>query len=216
MVTVGGTIGRRIRTRSVFDAGEQVAQHGGRLGAALAHVEMRVGAVADEGVDQIDHAVRDIGVQVVGRDDRHVRPDDPAHPLEQHALGIVLLGRQRRAVGADIDAVDRQRRVQPALHRVEQFLEEVVLDRPVRLGHRQRDADRLPRPGRVHRRDKARRLGQHRRGRAARLADDGVAFEIGAGEEMRLRRRRRELVALDREAEEGDAGAACRPPALAR
>ena len=176
---------------------------------------MRVRAVADKGVDRIDHAVRHVGVQVEGRDDRHVRPDDAAHQFEQHAFRIVLLGRHRRAVGADIDAVERQRRGQPALDRGEQFLEEVVLDRPVRLAHRQRDADRLPRPGRVHRRDKARRLGQHRRGRAARLGEDGVALEIGAGEKMRLDRRRRELVALDREAEDGDAGAASRPPALA-
>ncbi len=53
-------------------AGEQFAQRRRRLGAALAHVEMRVGAVADKGVDQIDHAVGDIGVEVEGRDDRHV------------------------------------------------------------------------------------------------------------------------------------------------
>jgi len=41
--------------------------------------------------------------------------------------------------------------------------------------------------------------------RAARFGHDVVAFEIGAGEKMRLRRRRREFVALDREAEDGDA-----------
>src|SRR5262249_51909867 len=45
---------------------------------------------------------------------------------------------------------------------------------------------------------------EHRRRRGARLADDVVAFEIGARVEMRLGRRRRELVAFDREAEQGD------------
>src|SRR5207302_11273545 len=67
------------------------------------------------------------------------------------------------------------------------------------------DAERDPRPGGIHRRDKARRLGQHRRGRTARLLEDVLAFEIGAGEKMRLCRGRRELVALDREAKDGDA-----------
>ena len=135
-------------------------------------------------------------------------PTIAAHQLEQHALRVVLLGRHRRAVGADIDAVDRQGGNQPALDRVEQLLEELVLDRAVRLAHRQRDADRLPRTGRVHRRDKAGRLRQHRRGGAARLGDDVVAFEIGAREKMRLGRGRREFVALDREAEDRDAGIA--------
>jgi hypothetical protein len=40
----------------------------------------------------------------------------------------------------------------------------------------------------------------------AALVEDGVAFEIGASEKMRLRRGRRELVALDRKAEQRDTG----------
>ncbi len=167
---------------------------------------MRVGAIADKGIDQIDHAVRDVGVQVEGGDDRDLRPDDPAHQLEQRAFRVVVLGGQRRAMGAEIDAVERQRCGEPPLDGAEQFGEKTVLDRTVGLAHRQRDADRLPRSARIHRGDEARRFRQHRRRRAARFGQDVLAFEIGAGEEMRLARRRREFVALDREAEKGDPG----------
>ena len=166
---------------------------------------MRVGTIADKGVDPVDHAVGDIGVEVETGDDRHAGADDIADGLEEDALGVVLLRRQRRAMRADIDAVERQGRLEPACDGVEQLREEPMLDGPVGPAHRQRDADRLPRPGRIHRRDKAGGLREHRRGRRARLRYEVVALEIGVGEEMRLRRRRREFVALDREAEDGDA-----------
>ena len=150
-------------------AGEQLRERRGRLGAALAHVEMRVGAVADKGVDPVDHAVGDVGVQVETGDDRHAGADDIADGLEKDAFGVVLLCRQRRAVCADIDTVERQGRLEPACDRVEQLGEKPMLDRPVGPAHRQRDADRVPRPGRVHCRDKAGRLRQHRRGGRARF-----------------------------------------------
>ncbi len=154
----------------------------------------------------IDHPIRNVGVQVERRDDRHLRTDDATHQREQHAFRIVLLGRHGRAVRADIDAVQRQRSGQPALNCSQQLTKEFVLDRSIRLAHRQRDTDRMPWPGGVHRRDKAGRLGQHRRRGPARLGDDIVAFEIGAREKMRLCRGRSEFVALDREAEDCDAG----------
>ncbi len=165
---------------------------------------MRVGAVADKGIDQLDHAVGDIGVQIKARDDRHVRADDTPHGLEEDALGVVLRRRQRRAMRADIDAVERRCGLEPARDGVEELGEKSVLDRAVGFAHRQRNADRLPGPRRIHRRDKTRRLRQHRRGGSACLREDVVALEVGAGQKMRLRRRRREFVALDREAENGD------------
>ncbi len=141
-------------------------------------------------------------MQIQRRRDRHIGADDLPHLREQDAVRVVLLGRQPRAVRADIDGVDRQLRFEAALDRVEQLDKEGVLDRTVRLGHRQCDTDRRPGAGGVHRRDKARRFRQHARRRRARVLDDRVAFEIGASEKMRLGRHRRELVALDREAEE--------------
>jgi hypothetical protein len=186
-------------------AGQQLAERRGRLLAALAHVEMRVGAVADERIDRLHHAVGDVGVEVERRDDRHVRPDDLAHHREEGAFRVVVLGRHRRTVGADIDRVERQRRAQPGADRAEKFDKERVLDRPVRFGHRQRDADRDPRTDPIHCRDEARRFGQHRRRRPARLADDVVTLEIGPVEKMLPGGDRREFVALDREAHQGDA-----------
>ncbi len=162
-------------------------------------------------------------MQVEGGGDRHIGTDDVSDKRKQHAVRIVLLGRQGRAVRADIDGIDRQRGAQPTLDRVEQFEEKPVLDRAVGLGHRERDTNRNPRPGSVHRRDKARCLRQHPRVRRSRLGADRVTFEIGARGEMRLGRDRCKFIALDRKAKQchawqrsgrhaGSLRSFCRPP----
>src|SRR6516165_7414442 len=107
---------------------------------------------------------------------------------------------------ADIDGVDRQCRSESVLDGLEQLDKEGVLDRAIRLGHCQCDADRGPSAEGVHRNDESGRCRQHTRRRGARVFDYRVAFEIGAGEKMLLGRRRRELVALDREAEKCHTG----------
>ena len=79
---------------------DQAAQQRSRLGATFAHVEMRVGAVADEAVQQRDVGVRDVGVQVEGGDDRGVRSNDAPDQRQQRALGVVIRrssGRRRAA-----------------------------------------------------------------------------------------------------------------------
>ena len=96
---------------------------------------MRVCAVADKRIDGVDHPVRHIGVQVECRDDRHVRPDDVADALEHDAFGVVLLGRDRRAMSAEIDAIDRQGRCEPALEALYNVLtpeQKAVVDHPFR------------------------------------------------------------------------------------
>jgi len=167
---------------------------------------MRVRPVADEGVDRVDHALGNIGVQIQGRRDRNIGPDDLPYLGEQDTVGVVLRGRQRRTVRADVNGIDQQGRFETALNRAEQLDKEGVLDRSVGLGHRQDDADRYPGAGRVHRRDKPRRFRDHAGRRRPRIIDDRSAFEIGAGEKMFLGRGRRELVALDRKAEDRHAG----------
>ena len=166
---------------------------------------MRVGAIADKGVDRSHHALRHIGVQVEGRGDRHIGADDPAYPLEQEAIGVVLLGRQRGAVRADVDGVDGQRRFQALLDRGEQLDEEPVLDRSVGLGHREGYADGVHGPEASIAATKPGVSASMRGADGARLGEDRIALEIGARGEMRLGRGRREFVALDRKAEECDA-----------
>ena len=189
-----------------LDPGQHLPHRGGGLLAALAHVEMRVGAIADKRVDQIDHAVGHVGVQVEGRGDRHVGADDLPHHREQCALRVVVLGGHRGAVGADVDRIDRQGGGQPGADRVEQFDEEGVADRqpfgsviasamPIGV-HGPALSIAATKPG---------VSGQHRRRHAPRLAHDVVALEIGAGEKMRLGRGRGEPVALDRKPHQGDA-----------
>jgi hypothetical protein len=82
---LAGQLGHRRRHDRQPDAGqegtravEQPTQQGGRLGAALAHVEMRVGAVADEAVQQRDIGIGDIGMQVEAGDHGRVVADDAA------------------------------------------------------------------------------------------------------------------------------------------
>ena len=58
---------------------QQPAQQARRLGAAFAHVEVRIGAVADEAVQQSDIGFGHIGMQVEGSDNRHLRPEDTAN-----------------------------------------------------------------------------------------------------------------------------------------
>ena len=55
---------------------QQPAQQARCLSAAFAHVEVRIGAVADEAVQQSDIGFGHIGMQVEGSDNRHLRPED--------------------------------------------------------------------------------------------------------------------------------------------
>ena len=66
---------------------------------------MRIGDVGNQHIRRRDHMVRNIGVQVQGRDDRNVGADDIAHHLEQVAVRVRRYRRRHTAVGAEIDAV---------------------------------------------------------------------------------------------------------------
>jgi hypothetical protein len=189
-------------------AGQHLAQRVGRLRAPLAHVEMWVGAVADEDVDAVHHQPRNIGVEIEGGGDGHVGPDHLADHREEQPVGIVLLGGEGGAVRADIDAVERQRRQEAPPHLREHLDKEAVLDRAVGLGHRGEDRHRRPGPAAVHRCDEARGLAQHARARRARLGEKRLAGEICPRDEIRLPRHGRELVALNGKTKKRNAGRA--------
>ena len=138
------------------------------------------------------------------------RPARPAPTIwrtivEERAFGVVVLGRHRRAVRADIDPVERQRGLEAGAIVASSSAKNACSTGPfgsliastMPTGcHGPAASIAATKPG-----VSGSIVGVVR----ARLADDVVAFEIGAGDEMRLRRRRREFVALDREAEHGDA-----------
>ncbi len=84
-------------------------------------------------------------------------------------------------------------------------VEERLLHRAVRLGHRQQERHRLPGAGGVHVGDEAGQFAQHARRGGARVGQHRVAAQQRAAGEVRLRRDRGEAVALDGEAQQGDA-----------
>ena len=186
-------------------AGEQFAHHLRRLGAALAHVHVRVGAIADIGVDGVDIRRRDIGVQIVGGDDLAVGSDEAAHHRQDRAFGVVVLGGQSGAVHDAIDAVQFAGVAQLAFPLRHHASEEGVLHRPVRLGHRQQAGDCLPGAGRIHVRNEPRHLAEHARRGGTCIVQHRLAGEQRLGGEIRLVYDGGEAVAFDGEAQQGDA-----------
>ena len=188
-----------------FQPAEQLAHRQRRLLAALAHVHVRVGAISDEEIDALHHALGDVAVQVEGGGDGDIRSHRLAHHGEEGAVGIVILGGEAGAVGADVDAVQGLRRLQSRAPFPHQALEECVHHGAVRLRLGEADWHRRPGTAAIHGGDKARQLRREARRGGARLRQQLGPRGIGARGEIRLDGRRRELVALDGEAEEGDA-----------
>ena len=166
---------------------------------------MWVGAVADVGVHKFDVGVRDVGVQVVAGDHRHVVADDAAHQGEQRAFGIVVVRREPCAMQHAIDAVERPGVAQAVLPFRHHAIEERLLHRAVRLGHRQQERHRFPGAGGIHVGDEAGQFAQHVGSGRARVRHHRVAAQQGARGEVLLRRGGGEAVALDGEAQQCDA-----------
>jgi hypothetical protein len=99
-----------------------------RPGAGLGHVGVRVLLVADEGVHTRRHRVRQVGVEVERRHDRHRRSDHLADRLDQEAFAVVVVLQRHRAVEDEQDAVDRQRGPDPGHDLVAQRVERLAGD----------------------------------------------------------------------------------------
>jgi hypothetical protein len=99
-----------------------------RPGAGLGHVGVRVLLVADEGVHTRRHRVRQVGVEVERRHDRHRRSDHLADRLDQEAFAVVVVRQRHRAVEDEQDAVDRQRGPDPGHDLVAQRVERLAGD----------------------------------------------------------------------------------------
>jgi hypothetical protein len=107
----------------------------------------------------------------------------------------------------EIHPIESAGGAQPVLPALHQLHEEPMLDRTAGFGHRQQDRHRLPGAGGVHVGDEAREFTQHvGRGRAG-VFDHGRPLDQGAAMEIGCRGDRGEAVALDREAQEGNARA---------
>ena len=171
-----------------LDAAGASADSGGRLGTTLG-VSMRLPLIADEPfVDRLNHALRNVGVQIQSRHDRHIRADDlrPSRRTEpsDHPPSVVGPAPCRRSTasttappsagGSSYQADQRRSRARP---------------HPSSARHRRRlcrsASTGLTRPS--PRRSPASR--RHRRRQQPHAGDNGIAFEIGAGFGVRLRGR---------------------------
>ena len=115
---------RRFVGALLVDADPQRRKHRGHLGrdlavqpvdeqarrfqAALALVHVRVGAVGDDRVDRVDHALREVGVRVAGCDDRHLRPHERADRLQPVAVQVPCRLADAGPVRRDQQPVQRQ------------------------------------------------------------------------------------------------------------
>ncbi len=101
--------GDRHADEDLFEAlaGEEPPHDGSRFAAALALVDVRVRAIGDDHVGAVHHALRDVGVEIDGRDDRLPGPDRLARERVECAVGVAVGGRDHRAVVADVYAIER-------------------------------------------------------------------------------------------------------------
>ena len=86
-------------------AGEQID----RFPRALGGIDVRVGVVGGDDVDPIDHRLPDIGVQIEGDGDRHIRSSEVAHAARDLGLGVRKTFGHHRPVQGEHDTVGRQR-----------------------------------------------------------------------------------------------------------
>ena len=94
-----------------------MAEGKGRFLATLDVVDMRVGAIADNEVGLLDHALGDVAVQIEGHDDAGCRAGDLARERHHLAVGVVAIGGDHGAMVGDVDGVAAQRLVPDAVAR---------------------------------------------------------------------------------------------------
>ena len=81
-----------------------------RIWSALApvgHVDVRVFLVPNVRIDARHHLVRQVGVQVEGRHDRHARSNHIADRPDQEGFAVVVVLQRHSPVENEQDAVDR-------------------------------------------------------------------------------------------------------------
>jgi hypothetical protein len=80
----------------------------GRPHARRRHIDMRIRAIDEHRVRQVDHLPRHVRVKVERDDDGHGRPYDRTHAGEQLAFAVVDMLGHHRPMQIEIDCVHRQ------------------------------------------------------------------------------------------------------------
>ncbi|MCY1239430.1 hypothetical protein D9M72_522230 [compost metagenome] len=95
-------------------AGERPLHQPEQLAGNLLDVRMRIFLVGGDHGRIGEHAVGDMAMQIKFGGDRHIRPDQAAHMLEQIPLDIVIAFGDAGAVQGKHDGIDRQGRLEVA------------------------------------------------------------------------------------------------------
>src|SRR6185503_15052444 len=85
-----------------------LVQHSRGARAGLGHVDVRIGAVGDQGVGALDHRVGDVGVEVKAGDDRNAWAHRCAYATQKLALAVVVGLHHHGAVKVEVDAIHGQ------------------------------------------------------------------------------------------------------------
>jgi hypothetical protein len=181
---------RRRRDDRSHPAGEGVDQdrRGGRPRAL--GVDVRAGAVGRDGIDALDHRVRQVGVAVERDGDRRVRAQPRSERPQQPALGIVLAVRDGRAVEHEIHPVDRF--VGRRARELDDLLEAPEGERLARGGPRRDGRDDLALRLVEHaprRRELAQRVARDVRAGREHLRPEVVDRRLAVDERVRLDRK---------------------------
>jgi hypothetical protein len=93
---VGSIGGLRSAAVGTDLAAHETGQDHGRLLGPLRHINVWVGVIADKHVGELHHPGRDVGVQIEGGDNWHIRTDDISHGLQNVPLSVIVgLGNHR-------------------------------------------------------------------------------------------------------------------------
>ena len=194
---------RLLPPRRSLDKRVQMAR---RASAGRGHVDVGVGPKRDQGIGQLDHSRRDVGVQIEARHQRQIRPDEIADPSQNLALAVLQVLGDHGSVEIQVEAVQGLE--------IAQVRQDLAGD-PFEglLRHRRRGGRLGPGERQQLVAERPRLLDEAR----DRDVDPGDRFEerrpagqarpsAGSGEILEGRRRGREAVGLVLKAADGDAG----------
>ncbi len=158
---------------------------------------MGVGAIGDDGIDGIDHALRHIAVQIERRNHGHVWPDHFTNHGKNLAVWVLGLGGNHRAVVADVNRIHGHRGLEARFHRIKGELKEPVFQRAACFDQPNQDRHRRPLALRVHFLRETAQLRRQHRIAAAEVLQDFVTGKVNAIEKVSFGRHRCKAVAFE-------------------
>ena len=181
-------------------AREHFQQNVSRFNPALAHVDMGIGAVGDDGVRRLDHAFRHVAVQIERRHHGNVRSDDGPYHGEDFAIRVPVFCGDHGAVIGNIDRIQRHRRLQSCLHILEGGLEKGMVHWPAGLDQTDQNGNRRPVAVRIDGAEEAANFGRQLGIGTVQVFEDFVPREVHTVQVILLGGHRSEAIAFEQQA----------------